>query len=63
MPFGMVTDFGYWTIPITTFTLYVLSSLEILAEEIEDPFGKDENDLPLNDLCNKIKSNVEEIMD
>ena len=62
MPFGMVTDFGYWTIPITTFTLYVLSSLEILAEEIEDPFGKDENDLPLNDLCNKIKSNVEEIM-
>ena len=36
--------------------------MEILAEEIEDPFGTDENDLPTDDLCDKIKDNVEEIL-
>jgi putative membrane protein len=29
---------------------YVLASLEILAEEIENPFGFDTNDLPLDEL-------------
>jgi putative membrane protein len=28
------------------FIFYVLASLELIAEEIEDPFGSDENDLP-----------------
>ena len=40
LPFGFVTELGYWAIPISTFILYVLSSLELLAEEIEDPLGK-----------------------
>jgi len=36
---------GYFTIPVTTFIFYVLASLELIAEEIEDPFGNDSNDL------------------
>jgi putative membrane protein len=62
LPFGMATTFGYLTIPISLFVLYILVSLELLAEEIEDPFGEDANDLPLDDICFTIKKNVEEIL-
>ena len=62
LPFGLVTDLGYWAIPISTFILYVLCSLELLAEEIEDPFGEDANDLPLDALCEGIKKNVNTIL-
>jgi putative membrane protein len=41
--------------------LYVFASIELIAEEIEDPFGEDENDLPLDDLCKRIKANLTEI--
>jgi putative membrane protein len=61
LPFGLVSDFQYWAIPITIFLLYVLGSMELLAEEIEDPFGTDANDLPTDELCTKIKINVKEI--
>ena len=62
LPIGLATTFFYWTIPISVFILYVLSSLELLAEEIEDPFGVDQNDLPLDDICKTIEENVEEIL-
>ncbi|MFC2125862.1 bestrophin family protein [Bacteroidota bacterium] len=62
MPFGLVSGFNYWTIPVIVFILYVFGSLELLAEEIEDPFGEDTNDLPTDDLAKKIKTNVLEII-
>lgn len=63
IPLALVVDFGYWSALIVAFIFYVLVSMEILAEEIEDPFGFDDNDLPTDDLCAKIRSNVEEIFD
>ena len=62
MPFGLAIDFKYWTIHIVAFVLYVFGSLELLAEEIEDPFGNDANDLPTDDLAMKIKINVLELL-
>ena len=62
LPLGLATSFEYWAIPISLFILYILASLELLAEEIEDPFGEDTNDLPVNDICVTIKKNVEEIL-
>ena len=61
IPFGMVYDFKYWTVPIATVILYVLGSIELIAEEIEDPFGTDANDLPTDTLCETIQRNVKEI--
>jgi len=40
----------------------VLASLELIAEEIEDPFGTDSNDLPLTKIAENIKKNVEELI-
>ena len=63
LPFALIDDFGYWTIPVSGFVLYVLASLELLAEEIEDPFGSDSNDLPTLEMSHKIKANILEIYD
>lgn len=63
MPFVFVHDFGYWTALFSTFMLYVLGSLEIIAEEIENPFGTDANDLPTDDIAKMIAGNVKEILD
>ena len=62
LPLAFVNTFGYYSSLVSIFVFYVLVSMEILAEEIEDPFGKDDNDLPTDDLCHKIKSNVSEVL-
>jgi putative membrane protein len=62
LPFGFVTDQGYYTIPIVVLITFVLMSVELIAEEIEDPFGTDLNDLPTDELAGKIRDNVKEIM-
>ena len=62
LPIFFSTEFGYLTVVISVIVLYVFASIELIAEEIEDPFGEDDNDLPLNDICNKIKTNLNEIL-
>lgn len=62
LPFAFVTSTGYMTIPIVMIIAYVILSVELIAEEIEDPFGRDVNDLPTDELCGKIRDNVREIL-
>jgi ion channel-forming bestrophin family protein len=62
LPLAFVTIFGYYSALVATFVFYVLVSMEVLAEEIEDPFGVDDNDLPLDEICERIKLNVNEII-
>ena len=62
LPFGFALTLGYLAIPVTTFIFYVLASLELIAEEIEDPFGQDSNDLPMQKISENIKRNVEDIL-
>lgn len=62
LPFGFVTQSGYITIAIVVLVSFVLLSVELIAEEIEDPFGRDINDLPLDELAAKIRDNVREIL-
>ena len=62
LPLAFVYSFGYYSSLVSIFVFYVLVSMEILAEEIEDPFGKDDNDLPTDALSQKIKENVQEIL-
>ena len=63
LPIGFVAYFEFWAIPISMFVFYVLVSLEIIAEEIEMPFGTDANDLPTQKLSDMIRRNVNEIFD
>jgi ion channel-forming bestrophin family protein len=62
MPIGFVIEFKYWAVPIVSIIFYIFASIEVLAEEIEDPFGTDANDLPTDTIYNTIKDNLEEIL-
>ncbi|MEP7319094.1 MAG: bestrophin family ion channel, partial [Panacibacter sp.] len=62
LPFGYMFSLGYLSIPIVLFIFYVLASLEIIAEEIEDPFGGDENDLPTMKIANNIERHIAELL-
>lgn len=62
IPFTFGPEFRYATIIISMIVLYVFASIELIAEEIEDPFGSDDNDLPLDTICNNIKTNLTEII-
>ncbi|WP_313805584.1 bestrophin family ion channel [Flavobacterium sp.] len=62
LPFGYAFTLGYYVVPVVVFIFYVLASLELIAEEIEDPFGNDENDLPTKKISENIKKHVAEIL-
>ena len=62
LPMAFVTTSGYLTVPIVVLITFVLLSVELIAEEIEDPFGRDINDLPTDELAEKITGNVREIL-
>jgi putative membrane protein len=61
LPFTWAFDLKYFIMPIIGFILFVFASIELIAEEIEDPFGVDANDLPLDNICENIKVHVGEI--
>lgn len=62
LPFGYAFSLGYYVAPVVVFIFYVLASLELISEEIEDPFGTDENDLPTKKISENIKKHVEELL-
>ncbi len=62
LPFGYMFSLGYIAIPIVIFIFYVLASLELIAEEIEDPFGSDTNDLPTEKMALNIQHNIADLL-
>jgi putative membrane protein len=62
LPFGWVFSMGYFIIPVVVLILYALASLELIAEEIENPFGTDANDLPIDQICHNIRKHVSELL-
>ncbi len=63
LPIGLVDDFKWTTIPMVLFVFYAFAGLELIAEEIEDPFGHEDNDLPTDEIAEKIKKNLKEIVE
>ncbi|WP_164015728.1 bestrophin family protein [Pyxidicoccus trucidator] len=62
LPFALAFSLGYFVIPAMAFVFYVLASMELIAEEIENPFGTDANDLPTERISENIRRHVEEIL-
>ncbi|MDO7877317.1 bestrophin family protein [Hymenobacter sp. ASUV-10] len=62
LPFNLLDTYQYMMIPVTMFGAYALLGVEMIGDEIEDPFGKDSNDLPLTQIADRIYVNVHEIL-
>ena len=62
VPLGLVPTLGIIAVPVTCILFYALMSLETIAEEIEEPFGNDPNDLPTQKMVETIRANVTEIL-
>jgi ion channel-forming bestrophin family protein len=62
LPFQMVKDFGWATGVIVSLVSFTLLGIEAIGLEIENPFGHDANDLPLNTICDNMRRNMEDII-
>jgi len=62
LPFGLVQEIGWWTAPAMAFISFIILSINEIGAEIEQPFGHDYNDLPLDFICKTILNNVEHLL-
>lgn len=58
LPFGLVDTLEFMTPFVVAIVAYTFFGLDALGDEIEEPFGSSENDLPLDALCRTIEINL-----
>ncbi len=61
LPFQLVSTLGWWTGAIVGLISFTLLGIEEIGIEIENPFGYDANDLPLDTICNTMLRNIEDL--
>ncbi len=62
LPFQMVRDLSWGTGPVVALISFTLFGIEEIGLEIENPFGHDTNDLPLDNICATMNRNVEDLI-
>ncbi|KAH7930864.1 UPF0187-domain-containing protein [Leucogyrophana mollusca] len=62
LPFTLINDLGWSTIPIITVVAFTFMGIEGIADEIEMPFGYDKHDLPLDTYCEDLKEEIQYII-
>lgn len=62
LPFQMVGTMGWWTGPVVALISFTLFGIEEIGIEIENPFGHDANDLPLDAICDTMLRNINDLM-
>ncbi len=63
LPLAFYNILHYYTVALAMFEFFFLIGMEMMAEEIEDPFEGKSNDLPTKFISNNIKNNVHEILE
>ncbi|QEG34587.1 Bestrophin, RFP-TM, chloride channel [Bythopirellula goksoeyrii] len=61
-PWTVTLDHGISALPILLLAIGFLLPMEVTAEVIEEPFGKEADDLPLDRICDTIAAFVEETL-
>lgn len=61
LPFALIAELQWWSILVVLVIYYFMMTLVMVAEEIEDPFGSDPNDLPVDQIASNIQNNIREI--
>ncbi|RGB25244.1 Bestrophin, RFP-TM, chloride channel-domain-containing protein [Rhizophagus diaphanus] len=58
LPFTLVAMLGWVTIPTVVLVGFILFGVESIGAEIENPFGYDTNDLPLDGYCQDLEAEI-----
>ncbi|NMG08744.1 bestrophin family ion channel [Brasilonema sp. UFV-L1] len=61
LPWELVSGLTWWTGPILAFLSCILLSIDEIGAEIEEPFGEDPNDLPLDAICKTMLRNIDDL--
>jgi ion channel-forming bestrophin family protein len=61
LPFQLYATLGWITIPGCILSAYVILGLASIGSELENPFGRDTNDLPLDDFCKTLAREIDVI--
>ena len=59
LPFQLVKPLHWIAIPATMAAAYIILGLLLIGREIENPFGDDVNDLPLEIYCDQIATDLD----
>ncbi|KAI4851009.1 membrane protein [Aureobasidium sp. EXF-8845] len=59
LPFQLYNYLDWVTIPGTMLAAYIILGLSKIGTEIENPFGNDVNDLPLDDYCRELAADID----
>jgi putative membrane protein len=62
LPFGIVSTTHFLTPIVVVLIAYAFLGLDAVGDEIEEPFGYDYNDLPLNTLSRMIEVNLRQML-
>jgi ion channel-forming bestrophin family protein len=63
LPFQLVAELHWYTGLFVALIAFTLFGIEAIGIEIENPFGEDPNDLPLDGICQGIGSHIQSIVD
>lgn len=58
LPFQLWEALGWITIPGTILGAYIILGIAAIGREIENPFGYDANDLPLDNFCKQLELEI-----
>lgn len=62
-PWYLTQEYDVWfTLPPLLVGAYFLIGIELIAEDVEEPFGHDGDDLPLDNICSSIRNTVSKIL-
>ncbi|GJJ68223.1 ion channel-forming bestrophin family protein [Entomortierella parvispora] len=59
LPFTFLEALGWLTVPLMCLVSFTLFGMEAIATEIQNPFGKDENDLHMDEFCQDLKRELD----
>lgn len=59
LPFQLFSTLGWITIPGTVAAAYIIIGLAAIGNELENPFGNDVNDLPLDHYCEELQRELD----
>lgn len=59
LPFQLVKTLSWITIPASLLAAYIILGIAQIGRELENPFGQDVNDLPLDAFCHELANDID----